>query len=212
MTDLLYFEAKTLTAHKADRTFRATLLPYGELGSTSLGKLTASRTSVKIPKDPSAVVGRLGHDNPDQPAASQATQLVETDTGLMLAGRVLASDEGDQLLAEIDAGERNMVSVEVANPVIRDGQLVDGTLYAYAHVAAGAFASAKLVAEDHGDLDERSALRAEAAKYRTRLRDVEAERDALKVERDALKAALTPEPESREELRARLAAALTLNP
>lgn len=185
MNDLLKFEAVALTANVEDRTFRASLLPFGEQGRTNVGKVTAGRGSVRLPKDPSAIVGRLGHEDPDQPAASVAVQLVESDEGLMLAGKILNSDEGDQLLAEIEAGERNMVSVEVARPVIDGGILTGGTLYAYAHVSEGAFPSARLVAADHGDVESQrliNRLTAESVKYKKRAQDAEAEVQRLTAE------------------------------
>lgn len=187
--DLLRFEAVQMIANREDRTFRAPLLPFGEQGRTNLGKVTAARGKVRLPKDPAAIVGRLGHEDPDQPAASVAVQLVESDDGLMLAGKILNSDEGDRLLEDITAGTRNMVSVEVAKPVIRDGALVGGTLYAYAHVAEGAFPSARLVASDHGgdqqELVDR--LTAESVKYKKRAQDAEAEVKRLSAELEQLR-------------------------
>jgi hypothetical protein len=206
-SDKLIFEAVKLTADRAERTFRANLLPFGEQGSTSAGRVTAARGSVRLPKDPAAIVGRLGHDDPDQPAASVASELLETDQGVMLAGKILNSDEGDRLLAEIEDGTRAMVSVEVARPVIKGGELVGGTLYAYAHVPAGAFASARLVAEDHGDLGTKETidrLTAESVKYKKRAQEAERELAVLKAEL----AGLTARPSSVADLRHRLEEAM----
>ena len=189
--DRIRFAAAKLEASLQDRTFRARLLPYGEEGATSIGRVVAGKGSLRLPRDPSSIVGRLGHDDPDQPAASVAQQIIETPDGLMLAGKVLDNDEGDALLAEIQSGARNMVSVEVSRPIIRDGQLVDGKLYAYAHVEQGAFDSARLfagngVAPDRGrepaDQQLIDRLTAESVSMKTRAQTAERERDALRAE------------------------------
>lgn len=141
----------TLTADRAARTLTADpLLPFGEQGSTNLGRVTASAGAIAIPDDVSGLVLNLQHER-NAPIA-KFTSVTETPTGLRATFSVPATRAGDDLLAEVDAGLRTGVSVEIANPVIRDGALLGGTLTGAAAVVDPAFPSAQLVAADAGEL------------------------------------------------------------
>lgn len=142
-----------LTADKATRTLTADpLLPFGEQGRTNLGRVTAAKGRLTIPADTSGLVLNLQHD-PNAPVA-KFTSVTETPTGLRATFQVPATRAGDDLLAEVDAGLRTGVSVEIDEPVIRDGQLLGGTLSGAAAVVAPAFPSAQLVAADAGDVPD----------------------------------------------------------
>lgn len=142
-----------LTADRATRTLTADpLLPYGESGRTNLGRVTASKGHLQIPADVTGLVMNLQHER-NAPVAKFAT-VSEGPTGLRATFTVPATRAGDDLLAEVEAGLRKGVSVEIDNPVIRDGQLLGGVLAGAAAVVDPAFPSAQLIAADAGDLED----------------------------------------------------------
>lgn len=148
MTEAL-IEAGTLTANLDGRSVTGLLLPYGEVGNTNLGKFSVDRGSVAIPRDPSVVTGNLDHLR-EHPVA-RATALTDTDAGIVATFSVADTEEGDQLLLDIESGTRTKLSAEVRNIVIRAGKAVSGVLFGGAFVPKGAFPSAALMAEDVGE-------------------------------------------------------------
>ncbi|MCG2797722.1 MAG: hypothetical protein L6367_04190 [Cellulomonas sp.] len=138
----------TLTAAAPDgRTLSYRLLPFGETGRTSAGAVTVDAGALTVPDG--QMVANLEHD-PTRPvgwmtAAEDTSGLTATVT---LAQTTTASD----VLAEARAGLRTGISVEVLDPVIRDGRLLAGRLTGAGLVAAPAFPSAQLRAADAGDL------------------------------------------------------------
>ncbi len=142
-----------LTADRASRTLTADpLLPFGEEGRTNLGRVTASKGTVTIPEDVSGMFLNLQHEATARVA--KFTSVTETPTGLRATFHVPNTRAGDDLLAEVEEGMRTGVSVEIDNPVIRDGQLLSGALTGAAAVVDPAFPSAQLTASDVGELDE----------------------------------------------------------
>lgn len=148
----LTISGAVLTADTAARIIRGRLLPYGEEGRTSMGRVTASRGAVTIPDNPADVVLNLAHDR-DRPAG-RAANITETDDGLDAAFTVARVPAGDQLLAEASEGLRAGLSVELEDVVIRDGVLLSGRLTDVGVVVRPAFPSALLVAADAGELEE----------------------------------------------------------
>lgn len=143
----------TLTASDSDkREVTYLLLPYGEEGRTSAGKITASAGSVTIPEDVSKVGLNFEHDF-TRPVG-KATLIEETEAGLLATFKIARTSAGNDLLVEIEEGLRAAASVEVEDPVIRNGALVAGTLTGAGAVVRPAFpsAQAQLVACDCGDL------------------------------------------------------------
>ena len=159
MADLIQIEVGELTASAEDRTVSGLLLPYGEIGHTNVGKVKINRETVangrlKIPRDPSAIYAKIDHQPVTQPAVGHGTKIEDTPQGIAATFSIANTDEGDKLLAEeIPQGSRNMLSVEIANPIIRDGEILGGTLSAAAFVPRGAFPSANLFAADCGDAE-----------------------------------------------------------
>lgn len=139
-----------LTANVASRVLEYLLLPFGEEGRTSAGRVTASAGSVTIPD--SHVVANIEHDRARPVATSVSVE--ETPAGLVASFTVLPTSAGNDLLVEVEAGVRPGISVEIDNPVIRAGKLLAGTLSGAGFVAQPAFPSALLVAADAGDLPE----------------------------------------------------------
>lgn len=144
MTDLL-IEAGTLTASREERTVTGLLLPFEEEGRTNLGRLTIGKGVVRIPRDPSVIGANIGHDR-EQPVG-RAVSVAETDAGVVATFSIADTDEGDELLAEIEKGTRKRLSAEVKGIVIKAGRAVSGALFGAAFVEEGAFPSAGLYAQ-----------------------------------------------------------------
>jgi hypothetical protein len=141
--------AGTLTASRADRIVSGLLLPYGELGRTNLGRFTVTRGAFTLPTDPDVLTLNRQHDTAEP--IGRAVTLTDSDQGVFASFKVARTPEGDAYLDEVDRGERNSLSAEVAGVVLRGGKALAGRLYAAAAVVAGAFPSATLLAEDVGE-------------------------------------------------------------
>lgn len=144
-------EAGSLYANAEQRIVSGLLLPYGEIGQTNLGKFSIEAGTVNIPTDPDVVTLNVDH-NREEPVG-RATQLTETDAGIVGTFKIAQTEDGDQLLAEIADGTRAKLSAEVKNVVIRARKAVSGSLFGAAVVAQGAFPSAALLAEFAEDTD-----------------------------------------------------------
>lgn len=138
-------ESGTVYARVADRIVSGLLLPYGEQGSTNIGKFSIAPGAVEIPSDPEIVTLNVQHDR-EEPVG-RATELIDTPAGIVGTFRIANTPEGDTVLAEIENGTRTKLSAEVKNVVIRARQAVAGSLFGAAVVEQGAFPSASLLAE-----------------------------------------------------------------
>jgi hypothetical protein len=134
-----------LTANLADRTISGLVLPFNEVGRTNMGKVKARKGTLKL-----APVVTLNTQHNKIPVGLMA-EMREEDDGWHGSFAVHEGPEGDSLLAEVDEGKRNMMSVEIPDVVIRAGEIVKGTIAHVAAVVTGAFPSA-LMAADAGDL------------------------------------------------------------
>jgi hypothetical protein len=126
------------------------LLPYGQEGSTNLGKLTASHATLTLPQDPSNLGVNLEHD-PKAPVGMFAS-LEDKPDQLLASVRFLPTTAGRDAYTEAKMGARKGISVEVANPVIRQGKLLAGELSGAGVCVKPAYPAALMVASDHGDL------------------------------------------------------------
>jgi hypothetical protein len=138
-------ETGTLYANAEERVVSGLLLPYGEQGSTNIGKFSIEPGAVEIPADPDVVTLNVQHDH-EEPVG-RATELLDTPAGIVGTFRIANTPEGDTVLAEIAAGTRAKLSAEVKNVVIRSRKAVSGVLFGAAVVEQGAFPSAALMAE-----------------------------------------------------------------
>lgn len=141
-----------LTANVDERVLTYRLLPFGEEGRTSAGRLTVDAGVVQIPEDAATLVANMEHDH-TRPVG-RFVSVGETDGGLDCAVRVARTSQGDDLLVEAAEGLRTGISVELDDVTIRSGRLVAGRLTGAGFVARPAFASARLVAADVGDLPD----------------------------------------------------------
>lgn len=144
MTDV-QIEAGSLYADQHTRMVTGLLLPYGELGSTNLGKFSVQAGAVQIPADPDIVTLNVQHER-EEPVG-RAVELNETKAGIVGTFKIANTPEGDTVLAEIAEGTRSKLSAEVKNVVIRSRMAVSGVLFGAAVVEQGAFPSAALMAE-----------------------------------------------------------------
>ena len=132
-----------LTASRESRTLRYRLLPYGEPGRTNKGRVTAGPGSVTIPRG--ALQVNRQHDK-DRPVGLLLAE--QAEDGLEAVVNLTTTAEADAALEAVERGELPGISVELANPVIRNGQLVSGDLVGAGLVEAPAFDSALLLASD----------------------------------------------------------------
>lgn len=138
-----------LTASVEDRTLTYRLLPFGEAGSTNVGKVIASKGSVTIPADISTL--ELNEEHNFQKQIGKFVRVEELDTHIEATVRIVNTSKGNDALVLATEGLRTGISVEIAEPVIRDGQLIAGKLTGAGLVVRPAFANARLTASDMGD-------------------------------------------------------------
>lgn len=166
-------EGRLLAADAGDRTLRYLLLPYGEMGRTSMGRLTASRGTVEVPEDLRTVHLDIEHDR-TRPVG-WATSVEDTDEGMLASFEIARTRAGDDLLEEAAAGLRTGVSVDTEGTVVRGGRLVAARLVSVGAVVQPAFPSAQLVASDHGDLEDDAMTASEVTVTSERKETVETE-------------------------------------
>lgn len=141
--------AGNLTANQEDRVVSGMLLPFGEVGSTNLGRFEIPGPGIiSIPPDVSVLMANADHDQLEPRARFLTT--TETKAGVVAAFKIGKNPEGDDLLAAIEEGKRTgkpqALSVEVKGVVIKAGKAISGKLTGAAFVARGAFPSATLLA------------------------------------------------------------------
>lgn len=144
-----------------DLTLNYRLLPYGQEGSTSLGRLTASAGSLELPTDVASLGVNMEHDY-KRPVGFFAS-LTEQPTGLDASVRFLDTTAGRDAYAEAKAKARPGISVEVSNPVIRAGKLIAGKLAGAGVCVRPAYPDALMIASDHGQLATEAQDLADAA-------------------------------------------------
>lgn len=145
-----------LFANAADRTIRGLLLPYGELSRTNITQtepVMFSKGTVKVPRDPQAVWLNLEHDR--FKPIGRATQIEETDAGLVATFAIDNTDEGDEALAAVQSGRLSRLSAEVTDFFRHGAQAIRSRLSGAGLVTEGSFASAALfaVAAENAVLD-----------------------------------------------------------
>jgi len=151
MAKLTLYTTGKLTATADPRVKEGLLLPFGEVGRTNKGRLTASAGVLQLADELDPVT--LEHDD-KQPIAT-FEDLQETPGGLKCSIRYLPTRAGDDALAEYEAGVRTGLSVEIDDldrsgkgPTVRAGKLVAGLVTGASQVRTPAFMSAKLAAAE----------------------------------------------------------------
>src|SRR5665647_670503 len=89
-----------LTASLADRILTYLLLPFGQVGYTNKGKVTATKGTVTIPSDVSTIHLNIEHDG-IRPVG-KAVRIVETAAGIEASFKISQTSAGDDLLVEAE--------------------------------------------------------------------------------------------------------------
>jgi HK97 family phage prohead protease len=178
-------KAATSDGAPDDRVRSGLLVPWGEPGRTNLGLKKVHRGAISLTAD-AKVVGIYGHNR--EAAVSRVVLLEDRPEGLWGRIKVARTPLGDQLLAEIDDGARDALSIEFSDLEFdAAGDVTAARLDFVAHVPVGAYDSARIdlaatVNDTQGDTsvtqpdtlaaapaDEMAALRAEMAELRASL-------------------------------------------
>lgn len=151
MTDDL--EVGMFSVDVETRTVRGILVPWNELSSISSTKNKPVKFppgGIRVPRDVSVVGLNRHHDRYDP--FGRAVEADNThERGLYTVLRIADTEEGDQWLADYEAGQTDLVRLSPElRDIIRDadGETATATLTGAALVDAGAFASAGLFAID----------------------------------------------------------------
>ncbi len=160
MPKLTVYTTGKLLATNDPRVKEGLLLPFGQPGRTNKGRLTAAAGVLTIADQLDPLT--LEHD-PKQPVAT-FEHIEETPGGLKCSVRYLPTRAGDDALAELEAGVRTGLSVEIddlartdTGPVIRAGKLAAGLVTGGSQVIAPAFMSGRLAAAEDVDMPDQGA-------------------------------------------------------
>lgn len=121
------------------------VMPYGQPGYTSAGKITVNVGVLQLPQDTRWI--KLYKDHSNQATSvpvGRAISSLESAEGLAMTFEIADTEDGRKAIADIDSGVRDALSVEILEPVVRDGQLISGILSAVALVPTPAFQQARI--------------------------------------------------------------------
>lgn len=149
MSNSIQASGELLTASIEERTLTYRLLPFGEAGFTNQGKVIASKGSLKIPSDLNTL--ELNEEHQFQKQIGKFVRVDEFDTHIEATVRIVNTSAGNDALILAAEGLRTGISVEIAEPVIRDGKLLSGRLTGAGLVVRPAFSNARLTASDMGE-------------------------------------------------------------
>ena len=125
-----------------DRIRSGLLVPWGEPGRTNLGLKKVHRGALTLTAD-AKIVGIYGHNR--EAAVSRVISTEDRPDGLFGRIRVARTALGDQLLAEIDDGARDALSIEFSDLEFdAAGDVTAARLDFVAHVPVGAYDSARI--------------------------------------------------------------------
>lgn len=146
MTKITIDGGTLLAGSTGSRVRSGLLLPFNEKCASNLGSFEVDENSFTLPdKRPTGLFTvNDGHDL--SKTAGRAIDIVKTPSGYFASFEFDDSPVGNTLLADIDAGRRTKLSVEVAGVAIKNGKAVAGTVFGAGVVEAGAFPSATLLA------------------------------------------------------------------
>ena len=161
MTDPIRLYGDLLAAED-DGSLSYKLLPFGEPGMTNKGKLTVAGPGIlKLPADASAVHANFEHEF--RRPLGKGVSLEERSDAVYASFMPADTTAGRDWREEAKAGLRKGISVEIANPVIRDGFLLAGDLTGAGAVVKPAFTSAQLVTAADAGTDEEALAALDAA-------------------------------------------------
>lgn len=147
MTEMQHGEL--FLASKTDRIVKGLLLPWNELSrlSRTSKPVKFARGTLRVPRDVSHLNANLDHDS-TEPLA-RFVEVEDTPRGLVAAFAIADTDEGDELIRDVEKKELSKfgrLSAEVKNLIRRGEDAVSGDLFGAAFVGEGAFKSAALFA------------------------------------------------------------------
>lgn len=143
-----------LTASEEGLSLTYKLLPYGEDGSTSAGVVKASQGILTLPDDVASL--SLNEEHDFKRPIGFFESLIEEETGLTASVRLIDTQAGRDAHKLAKAGLRTGISVEISEPIIRNGNLLAGRLTGAGLVVRPAFANALLIAADCGTTTKES--------------------------------------------------------
>jgi hypothetical protein len=134
-------------ANLEERSLTGMLIPFHEEGQTSVGRFTVEAGSIAIPADPEVVTLNVDHDR-YQPVG-RASRVWETPQGIMASFSIAKTPQGDATLADAlnPQGTRRALSAEFKTDIDANRVARNGILAGAAILAAGAFRSARVLAE-----------------------------------------------------------------
>jgi hypothetical protein len=134
--------AQALAADTQARTMTGVVVPYGQPGNTSAGRLTVKAGAVRVPDNLRTV--KLLRDHDRSRPVGYALASSDTADGLIMTFRIGATDDGNQALLEATEGLRDAFSVELDDLEL-DGQTITGAdLTAVAQVPVPAYQAARI--------------------------------------------------------------------
>jgi hypothetical protein len=134
--------ASVLAADTTARTMTGVVVPYGQAGNTSAGRLTVRAGAVRVPDNLRQI--KLLRDHDRTRPVGYALTATDTPAGLVMSFRVGATSDGDQALLEATEGLRDAFSVELDDLEL-DGQTVTAAaLTAVAQVPVPAYQAARI--------------------------------------------------------------------
>jgi phage head maturation protease len=134
--------ANVLAADTQARTMTGVVVPYGQPGFTSAGRLTVQAGALRVPDNLRHV--KLFRDHDRTRPVGYASAAVDGADGLVMTFRIGATPDGDQALLEASEGLRDAFSVELDDLEL-DGQTVTAAdLTAVAQVPVPAYQAARI--------------------------------------------------------------------
>lgn len=139
-----------------ERTITGLLIPFGERSDTPTagpGGFTVEAGSIALPADPSVVTLNTDHDR-YAPVGRASNLWEQTGVGIMASFAIGRTPQGDAALADAinPAGTRRALSAEFKTDIDASGIARNGVLAGAALVKAGAFRSARVLAELAGEV------------------------------------------------------------
>lgn len=124
---------------------KGTVIPYGAPGRTSGGIMKIHAGAVTVPADIGRV--KLLRDHSTQPGwtpVGRAIGMHETEDGLEMEFEIGDTEDGRTAIADIQAGIRDALSVEIIDTEVKGNELTHGILTAVALVPIPAFEEARI--------------------------------------------------------------------
>lgn len=139
-------ELGELDFNAEDRTVSGLVVPFGEAGRTSVGRLIVSKDTIELPRDPSIISANFDHDRHRNVA--RATEVSQQEAGIFAKFHIADTDDGDGLLADLAAGKKKGLSIELApgSRIKEGGHLVSARMTGAAITDTPAFQSAAIYA------------------------------------------------------------------